>query len=261
MTSPSSLSLQPGSAPRLSIIIATWQAARTLERSLRSVLEQNFTDWELLISDGGSTDGTVDLIRKYESHVAWWQSKVDNGIYDAWNHAIDNARGEYVTFLGADDVWHSPSILADAFAAIGRNKFDMVTGRGILVDRRGRAYSEQGAPWHYKKVMRRMTICHPGSLHRRDLFSRYGMFDTSYRISGDYDFILRLPENLRTLHLNMALVDIADAGISRNHRWLTLCERYRAQSNCPRVGRMRAMLNFVDKLWRIPVAQLLGIPN
>jgi glycosyltransferase involved in cell wall biosynthesis len=245
----------------LSIIVATWQAAPTLERCLQSIVDQDFTDWELLISDGGSTDGTIDLIRTYEPHVVWWQSKADNGIYDAWNQAIDIAKGEYVSFLGADDVWHSQSTLKSAFATIGQSKYDLVTGRGILVDRRGQAYSEHGASWHYTKLMRRMVICHPGSLHRRDLFKRFGKFDTSYRIVGDYDFLLRLPSDLRTLHLDIALVEMADAGVSRRQRWLMLRERYRAQANCPRVGRTRALFNLVDKAWRIPVARVLGIPN
>src|SRR5688572_6921120 len=92
-------------APRLSIIIATWQASSTLERCLRSIVEQDFTEWELLIADGASTDGTIDLIKEHERHIAWWQSRKDSGIYDAWNHALEEARGEYVTFLGADDAW------------------------------------------------------------------------------------------------------------------------------------------------------------
>ena len=91
--------------PRLSIIIATWQAASTFERCLDSIIEQDFKDWELLIADGNSDDGTVDLIRNYEPHIAWWQSKEDGGIYDAWNQALGQARGEYVCFLVADDDW------------------------------------------------------------------------------------------------------------------------------------------------------------
>src|SRR5690606_30403835 len=111
------------------------------------------------------------------------------------------------------------------------------------------------------KVARRMTICHPGALHRRDLFVRFGKFDKTYRISADYDFLLRLPSNLQTLHLNLVIADIGDGGISRDRRWPMLYERFRAQAGCPRVGRARAAVNFVDKLWRIPVARLLGIPN
>ncbi len=104
-----------------------------------------------------------------------------------------------------------------------------------------------------------MTICHPGALHRRDLFQRFGSFDTSYRIGADYDYLLRLPSDIRSLHLDILLADIADDGISRNRRWLMLSERYRAQANCPRIGRVRAALNYVDKCWRIPVGKILGI--
>lgn len=251
----------PNPAPRLSIIIATWNAAHTFERCLHSIIEQDFSAWELLVADGASTDGTVDLIRQYESHIAWWQSKQDDGIYDAWNQAIANARGEYVAFLGADDAWSAHSTLKHVFETIGDREYDLVTGRGVLVDSSGRPYHEFGNPWDYKKVMRRMTICHPGALHRRELFRRFGKFDTTYRISADYNFLLRLPAELRSLHMDMTLANVSDGGISRDRRWLMLRERYRAQANCPRVGHVLAALNYVDKLWRIPVAKALRIPN
>lgn len=255
------MSQPANTAPRLSIIIATWNAARTFERCLRSIIAQEFTDWELLIADNASTDGTVDLIRRYEPQIAWWQSQKDDGIYDAWNNALLHACGEYVCFLGADDSWHTPSTLKKAFQAVGDNEFDLVTGRGALVDRNGKPYLEFGNPWNYRKVTRRMTICHPGALHRRDLFQRFGRFDTSYRISADYEFLLRLPSRIRSLHLEILLANIADDGISRNRRWLMLRERYRAQANCPRIGHVRAVLNYVDKCWRIPVGKILGIPT
>ena len=249
------------SAPRLSIVIATWNAVNTLERCLHSIMAQDFDDWEILISDGGSTDGTVELILREGPAIGWWQTKKDKGIYDAWNQALDYARGEYVAFLGADDTLHAPSALRHVFELIGKEKYDLVTGRGVLVNQDGRAYYEFGNAWDYGKLRRRMTICHPGALHRRDLFEQYGKFDTSYRISADYDFLLRLPAELRTLHLDMPITTIADAGISRNQRWLMLLERYRAQANCPRIGTARAVFNFIDKLWRIPVAKALGMPN
>lgn len=248
-------------APRLSIIIATWNAEATFSRCLKSILEQEFGDWELLVADGASTDGTLDLIRQHGAHIAWWQSKKDGGIYDAWNQALEHARGEYVAFLGADDAWDATTTLRRIFDTVGQGEYDLVTGRGILIDSAGVAYHDFGKPWDHHKVMRRMRICHPGSLHRRNLFKRFGTFDTSYRISADYDFLLRLPADLRTLHVDMPFARVADGGISRNRRWLMLRERYRAQASCPRVGRARAAINFLDKLWRIPVAKVLGIPN
>lgn len=258
---PSAVNGPSGLAPRLSIIVATRNAVRTFERCVLSITGQAFTDWELLVADGASTDGTIELIRDAKSQITWWQSQKDGGIYEAWNKALANACGEYVAFLGADDAWHARSTLQSIFDHIGICEYDLITGRGILVDRSGRRYHEFGNAWNYHKLMRRITICHPGALHRRDLFQRFGTFDTNYRISADYDFLLRLPVNLRSLHLNATLVDVADDGISRGRRWLMLRESYRAQANCSRIGHMRAAFNYVDKLWRIPVAKALGIPN
>lgn len=247
--------------PRLSIIVATYNACETLERCLQSVFEQSFSDWELLIADGGSTDGTQQLIRAHADKLAWWQSKPDNGIYDAWNQAISHAHGEYVSFLGADDAWHTTHTLADIFGALGSEPYDLVTGRGALINAGGVRYHTFGSGWNFHKVARRITICHPGAFHRRDLFERYGPFDTSYRICADYDFLLRLPAETKALYLDFPWVDVADAGVSRSRRGLMLREKYRAQARCSRIGKVRAAINYADKLWRIPVARILGIPN
>lgn len=247
--------------PRLSIVVATFNAARVLPACIASIRAQTFGAWELLVVDGGSSDGTVDIIGQHSNIIRYWHSHRDQGIYDAWNQALDCCKGEYVAFLGADDVWHEPDTLAHVFSRIGNGQFDLVTGRGVLIGNDGVPAGEFGLGWDYRKVARRMTVCHPGALHRRDLFSRFGKFDISYRISADYEFLLRLPADVRSLYIPSTLVDVADGGISRTRRWLMLRERYRAQANCARVGRVRAALNYVDKLWRIPVAKVLGIQN
>lgn len=247
-------------APRLSIVIATYNAAATLRGCLDSILSQAYGDLEILIADGGSTDGTLFILEEYSPHLAWWRSRPDAGIYDAWNDAIDNASGEYVAFIGADDLWHDNSVLQGLFQAIDGHEFDLVTGRGELIDSSGRRHTF-GRAWDFARVARRMTICHPGALHRRDLFARYGRFDTRYRISADYEFLLRLPAQIRTFHVPWTLVDVADGGISRRGYRALLMERFRIQARCPRVGTIRALLNLLDKLWRIPVARVLRIPN
>ena len=243
----------------ITIITSTLNCAASFAATADSIRNQTCRTAQWIVADGGSTDGTVDLIRQ-NTDVSRWFSQPDSGIYDAWNRALDHARGEYVCFLGADDALHSPDTLSGLIAAIGNGGYDLVTGRGRLIVANGKSH-EFGNPWSHRKLMRRMTICHPGALHHRDLFQRFGKFDTSYRICADYDFLLRLPSDLRTLHVDRVVADIADGGISRDRRWLMLRERYRAQANCPRVGRARAALNYIDKLWRIPVAWALGIPN
>lgn len=247
--------------PRISIVIATYNAAATLNECISSIVMQTFQEWELLVCDGASNDGTVDAIRENKQHIAWWHSGPDSGIYDAWNKALEHTSGDYVMFLGADDALLDPGSLARVFNDIGDVSPDLVTVRGLLVSPTGESLLEFGQPWNFRKVERRMTVCHPGMLHRRRLFDMHGHFDTGYRICADYDFILRLPQSTTAVHIDTPIARIRDAGISRTRRWLMLEESRRAQARCPRVGSVRATLIYLDRLWRWPVARLLGIPN
>jgi glycosyltransferase involved in cell wall biosynthesis len=248
-------------APRLSIIIATRNAAGTFEGCLHSIFAQEFTDWELLISDGASTDGTVELIRQHEAHIAWWQSENDSGIYDAWNQALTHARGEYVCFIGADDALADHRALTRLDAAIGTQQYDLVTSRGLIFWPKTGKKSTFGSAWDYQRIGRRIVVCHPGLLHRRSLFERYGMFDSRYRIGGDLDFLLRMPPDVRTLHVDTTTVIIEAAGISRKNVLARLREQREILTHCKRYGRFRAYVIWADKLWRYPIARFLHIPH
>jgi glycosyltransferase involved in cell wall biosynthesis len=247
--------------PRLSIIIATWQASSTLERCLESITAQDFEDWELLIADGNSTDGTVDLIRKYEPHIAWWESKDDDGIYDAWNQALVKARGEYVCFLGADDTWSDSGSLHRLFEATEGQDYDLITSRGLFFDSSNGKSFQFGSAWDYRRLGRRMVVCHPGLLHRRSLFLTYGLFDTRYRIAGDLDFLLRLPKDLKTMHVDTNSVIVEAAGISRRNVLARLREQREVLTRCERYGPVRAYLAWTDKLIRFPFARFLNISH
>lgn len=247
--------------PRLSIIIATWQAGATLESCLKSIFDQVFEDWEVLIADGNSTDDTINVIHKYESRIAWWQSEDDGGIYDAWNKALLNARGDYVCFLGADDAWSDSRALSRLFAAMQDGEYDLITSRGRFVDSSSGKSFVFGSAWDYRRIGRRMIVCHPGLLHRRSLFRTYGLFDTRYRIAGDLDFLLRLPEDLRTLHVDVSSVIVETAGISRRNVLERLREQRDVLKRCRRYGPVRAYLVWMDKLIRLPFARLFNISH
>jgi glycosyltransferase involved in cell wall biosynthesis len=247
--------------PRVSIIIATYNAACTLERCFESVIGQTLSSWELLVADGGSTDDTVSVIERYKNHISYWHSHADQGIYDAWNQALQKATGEYVCFLGADDAWSNSAVLSMLFDAINGAEYDLVTSRGCVFDPGTGKQVLYGAEWNYQKIGRRMVVCHPGMLTRRDLFLRYGNFDTSYRIAGDLDFLLRLPSDVRALYVDRVTVVIEAAGISRMNVIPRLREQRRALSQCPRYGVARAYLVWLDKLWRYPIAKLFDISH
>lgn len=246
--------------PRLSIIVATYNSAATLRRCLESIFSQDFTDWEALVVDGGSCDGTVDIITAFSEKLHYWHSRADRGIYDAWNQALKQARGEYVCFIGADDAWTSKHSLSTLFEAIGGREIDLVTSRGTLRDMDWRPVASIGGGWNYARLPRRLGLIHPGLLHRRTLFDTYGPFDDRLRIVGDLDFLLRLPANVRVLHVNENTIDIQAGGISRRQFWRRLSERYHVHTRCARVGRLRAGIYWADKAWRMPIARMLGLP-
>ena len=244
--------------PMLSIIIATFNAGKTLATCIESILSQNFKSYEILIVDGRSTDSTVSIIEKYQTQIAYWHSKSDAGIYDAWNQGLIQANGEYICFIGADDAFSDDNALTRIFDKVGQHKYDLISSKGLLLGPRKNHVT--GNPWDYKKLGRRITICHPGLMHNRNLFARYGEFDTEYRIAGDYEFLLRLPPETTSLHVAAITVLVGDGGISRAQYMDTLREKRTAQENCPRIGKLRAQFNYYDKLWRIPVAKILNIP-
>lgn len=245
--------------PRLSIIVATWNASQTFERCILSVLGQSFKNWELLISDGGSTDGTLELIRQYAPHIAWWRSGTDKGIYDAWNQALAHASGDYICFLGADDAWADRDSLERLFLEIGTQRYDLVTSRGLFFSSTTGKSHVFGAPWNYRRLGRRMVVCHPGMLHRRELFDAYGAFSTHYRIAGDLEFLMRLPPDLITLDTAYVTVRVEADGISRKNFYARLREQRDILAHSSRFGVFRAYIVWLDRLWRYPVARILNI--
>lgn len=243
---------------KLSIIIATFNAERTLDSCLESIFSQSFENYEILIADGLSTDKTVQIIKKHNDLITYWHSKQDSGIYDAWNSLLDHTNGEYICFLGADDSYADSEALKRIFDSIGMRRFDLVSSKGILFGSNKKHYI--GSAWSYRKVARRITVCHPGLMHHRSLFYKFGKFNTDYRIVSDYEFLLRLPKDILSFHVDNVTVHVADGGISRSRYMEMLKEKRRAQSECPRIGPVKAWFNFLDKLWRIPIARALKIP-
>lgn len=182
-------------APLISVIIATRNAAAHLPRCLESLRAQAFRDFEVVVMDGGSTDGTVELLKASADVVATWRSGPDAGLYSAWNAALALARGEWICFLGADDwLWDAGSLERVAprlRAALPRHR--VVYGTLRQVDEAGRVVEELGRPWpeFRARFLSHDCLPHPGLMHHRSLFERHGRFDESFRIGADYEFLLR----------------------------------------------------------------------
>lgn len=206
-------------SPKISIIIATYNAGSTLDRCLESIRKQKYNNYEVIIVDGLSSDDTVSVIKNYNELMIKWISEKDSGIYDAWNKGIALSTGEWIWFLGADDSFYSNqslNFIANSLASVA-DHIDIVYSKVMWVNHKNEEIFSVGEAWEASKVtiLNHMCIPHQGVLHRRRIFER-GLFNTSFRIAGDYELLLReLPHN-EAIFLPEVTVRMSIGGVSSN---------------------------------------------
>ena len=181
--------------PLISIVVAAYNGAATLQQCINSVALQAYPYRELIIIDGGSTDGTAELLKTNQQLITYWSSEPDQGIYHAWNKALPRARGEWICFLGADDYFWDAHVLTRMAEELAKLPADIRVAYGqiMLLNGAGEGLYAIGEPWERLKqrFLKSMCIPHPGMMHRRSLFAQHGGFDESFRIAGDYELLLR----------------------------------------------------------------------
>jgi glycosyltransferase involved in cell wall biosynthesis len=215
--------------PLVTVITAVYNGQPYVAGCLESVLHQDYPNIEHIVLDGGSSDGTVDVLRKYEDRLALWKSEPDHGIYDAWNKGLAEARGEWICFLGADDELLPDAINAYMVLAARNPNAEYLCSRVKLVDPSG--YQKIiGGPWKWREFSKLMCTAHVGSMHRRSLFDRLGTYDVSYRIVADYEFLLRAQRRLNTAFMPVETAMMRGGGVSGSSRALKEAERAKIAS-------------------------------
>ncbi len=212
------MTLQTEPLPKITIIVAVFNGAQTLRRCLDSIKAQTWQRTELIVMDGGSSDGTQSILETYSDIITYWESQPDRGIYHAWNKALARAAGDWICFLGADDYFWSPDVLERmaphlALSANAR----LVYGQIAIVSDMGTLIRCEGQPWDKARASFQsvMTIPHPGLLHQASLFADKGRFDESFRITADYDLLLReLPMRPAVFVPNIVTVGVQRGGVS-----------------------------------------------
>ncbi len=179
----------PDGAPLLSIVTVNLNDRAGLARTLASIGRQTFTDREVIVVDGGSTDGSVDVVRESAGIVTDWVSEKDGGIYDAQNKGTRRARGTYCLYLNAGDALAADDALERFFAA-GPPVEDLLYGDVVFEEEGGRQRTEETPELTWALLMR-TTLPHQATAIRRALFDRAGPYDTSFRIVADYAFFLK----------------------------------------------------------------------
>jgi glycosyltransferase involved in cell wall biosynthesis len=230
---------EPMDKPLISVIVAVFNGARTLQRCIDSVVGQSYPNKELLVIDGASTDGTLRILQQQVEKLDYWESAPDRGIYHAWNKALSHVHGEWVCFLGADDfLWDNATLerlVPHLTAAYPSTR--VVYCKAALVASDGRVVEIRGEPWQrasgpFLQGVPSSSVPHQGVLHHRSIFQETGLFDESFRIAGDFELLLRTLRDSDPLFVpNVVMAGMEHGGISTNaqNALESLREAYRAR--------------------------------
>lgn len=207
---------------KVSVVTICYNAKTVIERTIQSVLNQTYSDIEYILIDGGSTDGTVEIIKKYSNRISFWVSEPDHGIYDAMNKGVMHATGEWIHFLNAGDVYHDHDVLENFVPKISTTT-DIAYGDTLYVFS---MTTKVRKALPLSNMDQLMPFGHPATLIRTSYHQQH-LFDTSYRSSGDYKFFYDAyyREKAEFQYIPMIVADYeADNGVSVTNPFLTIKE-------------------------------------
>jgi glycosyltransferase involved in cell wall biosynthesis len=222
--------------PLISIITVVYNGETYLEKTIQSVINQSYDNVEYIIIDGGSTDGTVEIIKKYENQIDYWVSEPDKGIYDAMNKGLMLSQGNIIGIINADD-YYTPEALEKSIECLWKSGSDYVIGKVQKIH--SRVMISPIFPLH-KKIYQGMMYPHIGALVKREVYEKVGLFNTKYRISADFDMAMRIHTfGFKAGYCNQMMGYVLEGGVSFSERtkWenMHIAIRY---GRCPWVARI-----------------------
>lgn len=201
---------------KISIIIATYNAAKTLRRCLDSIVPQLTNEIELILVDGDSKDDTNNIINSYGDKVNVHISEPDKGIYDAWNKGVSKANGDWVMFIGADDKLLKGAIpyCLDYVKDVNNDIFDFISCKIKSVKENGSFLQYSGKLWNYTRCRINMDVTHVASLTSKKYFEKVGVFNIEYKICGDYDLLMRGGKRMKAKFIDFPIAEMPIGGTS-----------------------------------------------
>jgi glycosyltransferase len=196
---------------KISIVTVSYNSAAFIETTIKSVLEQDYDNFEYIIIDGGSTDGTLEIIKKYADQLAYWISEPDGGIYEAMNKGISQATGDIVGMINSDDYY-----LPNAFKLVnkafkGKTLNEYIFWGDVEYELLGRVKG-----WRPQNLKRGAFAPHPSMFCPKCIYERIGLYDTSFRLLGDYDFMYRAIHkySIKPLYLPEVIAFFREGGLA-----------------------------------------------
>lgn len=266
--------MQRNNSPLFSLVTICFNSAATIERTIRSVLAQTFTDYEYIIVDGGSKDSTLDIVKKYEPLFEGrmkWKSEPDKGIYDAMNKGIRRSSGTIIGIVNSDD-WLEP----DALEIVDRRFLDNIKSEDCIYTGGIVFHNQDGTHkvmmpnlksfYRYTKMYMMSGIRHPATFVPRKIYEQIGHFDERMRLSADQDFILRCHFNgVQFVAIESVLSNMAAGGLSTSgDRKAMLCSRNDRKLMLRKFGKRGFAYYWLYYSWRLKgviknCARILGI--
>ena len=211
--------------PLVSVITVVFNGHKHLEQTIQSVLNQSYGNVEYIIIDGGSSDGTLDIIHKYEHAIDYWISEPDKGIYDAVNKGLMLAFGDSIGIINSND-WYEANAIAKVVFIVG-GSIDCVAHGNMNLYKDNRMSYEAHFCGAMNKIKKGMIINHPTTFIGKSLYKRYGLFDTKYKIASDWDLILRFwKAEVPFIFIPHLIANFRIGGISYNINLNTILEKH-----------------------------------
>ena len=205
---------------KVSIITVSLNSANTIEDCIKSVVNQSYKNIEYIIIDGGSTDGTLDIIKKYGNKISFWISEKDYGVFDAMNKGINLATGEIVGIINSDDIYFDDFVIENIVEFITKKNVDTCYGNLIYVDRKNTnriiRFWKSGK-YNKTKFKRGWMPPHPTFFVKNQIYKKYGSFNLKFPIVADYEIMLRFlyKYNISTFYIPKVLVKMRTGGQSK----------------------------------------------
>jgi glycosyltransferase involved in cell wall biosynthesis len=204
---------------KVTIITVCFNSVKTVEETIISVISQNYPNLEYIVIDGGSTDGTLDLINKYSDKISLIISEPDNGVYDAMNKGIRLASGDVIAMLNSDDIYRSDDVVSRLISLMCRKQVDIVYADLVVVDRlrcsRVLRYYDSGG-FSPAKMKFGLMPAHPTFFAKKIVYNKVGEYRTDYKIAADFEIMVRIfcCNKFTYAHLPEALIEMKNGGIS-----------------------------------------------